>query len=417
MNLQWDPEIDTPATIAIIGGGSTGVEAALYARFLGYTVMLFDLERIGNELLRWRSQAMPGTWRDMTSPLGLAALEAQSGKEALPVLDDPVTYEQYVEKYLVPVAKTDLLYESMQINSKVVSVSRHMGGPSLSPEQASEREFRVLIDSQQRGEFTQLVDVVLDCSGLNRRASGMASGGGFSAGQLRQCESLLHGKVDVLGKKRSTLENREILLFGNDLAAGVNALDLSELADTAAETRLTWVIPKLPGNKPLELNLPKDRVGVELLHARLLPLTKGDNPMVTPIAAWGVESLAKPNERWQVRLQIGEEETLEIESDVVINCGRAVADFSFASAMEPRQLRTAGQFGNNNALDAAAGDASQPIAACLTTEPHYYVLGQKAAVPEQDYSMTQRLDSIRSAFSFIGGREDLNLYRSIRPSE
>ncbi|MEC9117285.1 MAG: FAD-dependent oxidoreductase, partial [Planctomycetota bacterium] len=30
--------IDTPATIAILGAGPIGLEAALYARFLGYEV-------------------------------------------------------------------------------------------------------------------------------------------------------------------------------------------------------------------------------------------------------------------------------------------------------------------------------------------------------------------------------------------
>ena len=32
--------LDTPATIAITGNGPIGLEAALYARFLGYQVIL-----------------------------------------------------------------------------------------------------------------------------------------------------------------------------------------------------------------------------------------------------------------------------------------------------------------------------------------------------------------------------------------
>ncbi len=34
--------VDTPAVIAIIGAGPIGLEAALYGRYLGYDVRLFD---------------------------------------------------------------------------------------------------------------------------------------------------------------------------------------------------------------------------------------------------------------------------------------------------------------------------------------------------------------------------------------
>ena len=74
--LPWDPEIDTPATIAIIGAGPGGIEAALYARFLGYSVELYDQHRVCDSLRRWGQRPMSGTWCDLTSPLGLAALQA-----------------------------------------------------------------------------------------------------------------------------------------------------------------------------------------------------------------------------------------------------------------------------------------------------------------------------------------------------
>ncbi len=43
MSMNWDAEVESPATIAIIGAGSTGIEAAIYARFLGYEIVLFDI--------------------------------------------------------------------------------------------------------------------------------------------------------------------------------------------------------------------------------------------------------------------------------------------------------------------------------------------------------------------------------------
>ncbi len=175
MKFDWDPEIETPATIAVVGGGPTGVEAALYARFLGYTVMLFDDAKVGDSLLCWGEQKMPSasqpaaTWSEVTSSLGLAAIEAQSGLEGIPPLDTTVSYRHYVEKYLLPLARTDLLHESIHVHSPVISISR-LGCTRESevplPRRA-EQEFRLLIQAKNRGEYSQLADIVLDCSGLS----------------------------------------------------------------------------------------------------------------------------------------------------------------------------------------------------------------------------------------------------------
>lgn len=70
MQLDWDPEIDTPATIAVIGGGPCGVEAALYGRFLGYSVGFFDVHKVGDSLVAWGNRPMPGTWREFNLVVG-----------------------------------------------------------------------------------------------------------------------------------------------------------------------------------------------------------------------------------------------------------------------------------------------------------------------------------------------------------
>ncbi|MFN5103922.1 MAG: hypothetical protein ACK5GJ_14110, partial [Planctomycetota bacterium] len=51
--LPWDPEMESPATIAILGAGPMGIEAALYARFLGYHVSIFETRRVAHRMLDW----------------------------------------------------------------------------------------------------------------------------------------------------------------------------------------------------------------------------------------------------------------------------------------------------------------------------------------------------------------------------
>ncbi len=42
--------VDTPATIAVIGAGPIGLEAALYARFLGYDVRIYERDAVARSL-------------------------------------------------------------------------------------------------------------------------------------------------------------------------------------------------------------------------------------------------------------------------------------------------------------------------------------------------------------------------------
>ena len=61
MQFDWDPEVETPATIAIIGGGPVGIEAAIYARFLGYFVSIFEQRRVSHRMLDWHDRTLAAT--------------------------------------------------------------------------------------------------------------------------------------------------------------------------------------------------------------------------------------------------------------------------------------------------------------------------------------------------------------------
>ena len=69
--------IDTPAKLAILGAGPIGLEAALYARFLGYDVAIFDEAEVAANVRRWGHVRMFTPFGMNRSPLGLAALAAQ----------------------------------------------------------------------------------------------------------------------------------------------------------------------------------------------------------------------------------------------------------------------------------------------------------------------------------------------------
>ena len=69
--------IDTPARIAILGAGPIGLEAALYAHYLGYDVDVYERGRVADSVRAWGHVRMFSPLAMNCSLLGLAALKAQ----------------------------------------------------------------------------------------------------------------------------------------------------------------------------------------------------------------------------------------------------------------------------------------------------------------------------------------------------
>ena len=113
--IDWDPEIDAPAVVAIIGAGPIGIEAALYARFLGYDVLLIDHGKVAGNVLKWGHLKMFTPFHRNSTSLGLAALRAQEPDYKPPAADAYLTGREYAQEYLVPLAKTDLIYDGVHV--------------------------------------------------------------------------------------------------------------------------------------------------------------------------------------------------------------------------------------------------------------------------------------------------------------
>lgn len=157
--------VDTPAMIAVIGAGPIGLEAALYARFLGYDAQVIERGRVAEQLLRWGDVRFETPWKLIASPLGLAALRAQDANWQTPAEDELLTAAELANVYYLPLAATDLLASQLLTETEVVAIER----PPLAPGEVVEEDdvlgFKLRI-SDAAGEREIEADVVIDASGL-----------------------------------------------------------------------------------------------------------------------------------------------------------------------------------------------------------------------------------------------------------
>jgi len=154
--------VDTPASIAIVGAGPIGLEAALYARYLGYDVQIY--ERSPTAVSRLLESDRFVTWREGISPLGIAALAAQTPGWQPPDPTATMTARELVQLYYSPLVHSDLLADCLRLRHEVLSIERDVAPGDEPPDEDELTGFRLRVRSIE-GERTDQADIVFDVSG------------------------------------------------------------------------------------------------------------------------------------------------------------------------------------------------------------------------------------------------------------
>ncbi|GIW98714.1 MAG: hypothetical protein KatS3mg111_2047 [Pirellulaceae bacterium] len=392
-DLPWDAEIDTPATIAVVGGGRAGIEATLYARFLGYDVQLYERRRPGKQWDSLRDWPMNGTWEQETSPLGRAALVAQDTPLEVDLNARP-SFAEYVDRYLLPLAKTDLVYDCVQIQTEVRSISRLEPWRLATTEEErwSEQEFRVLVASSTRGEYVQRADIVLDCSGHSLRL-GLGPGGGAAAGQQAVTDDELASSWLQRAERPNVAAGQRCILWGNQPDAVQCAMRLAE-AEGTGQSPWLWLVPHAsPESHDAWSHLP-----TVLADAALRIATRPPSDRWACLPILGVERVTRQQDGlWHLLVRRTVEETVELTAGGLIVDFPHAPDWSFSAPLFAACQRTLPVLG---------------LPPVLTSQPHYYVLGAKGDGRARS-EFRRTMEHIRTVFALVGGRADLDLYQTV----
>ncbi len=147
---------DEQPRIAILGAGPIGLEAALYARYLGYPVALLEAESMpAANVFKLAGTNMEGCFAELASRLGVAALQAQNPDWSCPAASAMLTAAEYHEHYLLPLAQSDLVADALFTNSKVLAVAR--------PE--SDAPWRIEIQNVVGVQTFYEAEIVIDATG------------------------------------------------------------------------------------------------------------------------------------------------------------------------------------------------------------------------------------------------------------
>ncbi len=232
----------TAKTIAILGAGPTGIEAALHAAHRGYDVHVYERGAVGAHIRQWGHVTLFSPWGLNRSPLGEAMLR-ESGA-ALPDADTFPTGASYLSEYLEPLAAHPLLAGRIHSGTEALGVSRHdalkgqfVGGRSANHVGAFWLHLRA-----EQGERFERADLVIDATGAYRTANALGPGGLPARGEFALTDDRLTRYIpDVLGEDEARYAGKRTLVVGAGYSAITSLKALHELKARHPGTQLSWL--------------------------------------------------------------------------------------------------------------------------------------------------------------------------------
>lgn len=405
-----------------------GLEAALYGRFLGYDVTVYERGHIAQNMLHWGHVRLFSPFDMNRSSLGIAAIEAQDSRWQPPADDALLTGREHVEQYLQPLAKTDLLSRSIRERTVVMAIGREdcLKEDLAGNEDRAERPFRILtrrLDAAQgeEAERIETADFVIDTTGTYGNHNWLGASGIPAAGEIAAARQIEYGLPDLAGEAREHYAGRHTLLVGSGYSAATNAVALAELAKESPKTKVSWLTRARPGEasaaEPMPL-IPNDRL-VErdrLARAANQWAAQPDGP-IRHVPGTSVVAIEKADDALAIRCAGQHPEPLLVDR-IIANVGfrpdnRIYSELQvhecYASG-GPMKLAAAllGQ-SSGDCLDQQATGAES----LLTPEPDFYILGMKSYGRSSKFLISIGLEQIREVFSIIGEHEELDLYSTI----
>ncbi len=420
----------TKPRIAIVGGGPVGIEAAIYARQLGFPVVVYERgEGSAAHVRSWGFVRLFTPWRMNASQLGLACL--RSVGRSLP---DPSAHplgRELVEQYLQPL--TESLGDAFVDRTEVSGIGKFglTKGQNIAGRRRASSPFRLLLKTPD-GETEASADVVLDTSGVYGTPAVMGDGGVFAVGERAFYEQrgedssasspVSYQCVDVLGAARDAFRGRRTLVVGDGFSAATAVVDLAKLCEEAPDTQFVWSrkssgpdpLPRYPGD-PLEA---RAALAAAANHIAAEPASQAT--LLTGVAVRGVERvggrlkvLFRPVDGGSVR----ESETVD---RILVHCGfrpnidlyRELQVHQCYASEGPMQLavsllKTGGGVGGDCLTQSSHGAES-----LKNPEPGFFILGHKSYGRRNDFLLRLGWEQIRDVFRLLTGDGDLDLYRS-----
>lgn len=395
-------------TLAVIGAGPVGLEAAALALEAGFDVHVFERGEPGAHVLAWGHVTMFTDWAHTVGPAS-ARLLARHGAEA-PAAGDPPTGQELVDRVLAPLAATPELAARVHAHAQVVQVSRRgrLRSDPRDPAARSAHPFRLLVrDAGGRENFLH-AHALIDASGVLGAPHALGTGGIAARQELYLAPQMSYQCDDVLGVRRPRHAGKRTLVVGGGAGAATVVVALAQLAAEVPGTTIAWAMRDPQGRLRGEHHDdPLARRAALFAAARSLP-SAPDSPLTRHLGC-EVESLEynSATHRYRVHLHGAEGVITEEVDQVVAQCGYGRDRALVCELLRDECPRMGGPRSLSRALE-AGGASAPPMTAELLAhpEPGYYEIGARAHGGRSGFLLAQGYAQAAAVVAALAARRD-----------
>ncbi|MGH7743080.1 MAG: NAD-binding protein, partial [Candidatus Eiseniibacteriota bacterium] len=377
-------------SLAVIGAGPVGLEAASVALDRGFDVHVFERGEIGASLLGWGHVNLFTPWRMNLGPSSTERLSRAGWKS--PEGEITPTAAEVVEQYLAPLATLPEFKERVHTNAQVVWVSRRglLKGDMMGHARRRDYPFRLLVRDPGGRESFLHAFAVLDASGVYGQPNWAGDGGIPARGELYLAPQLSYQVDDVLDLRRLRYAGKKVLVVGGGASAATAVIDLAKLAARTPGTSVLWVTRRPAAE--LFRPIPRDPlIGRQLLYDQARELLKGSEKSVRHAGGVVIEAFEFNSAKHKYRVTLrgaggpGGVEAMRIEEadQVLINTGFGPDNSLYRELQVHECYASRGSMNLSTALMGAGaedGVTSPTFGADVLShpEPDFFIVGHKS---------------------------------------
>lgn len=403
----------TAPTVAIIGAGPVGLEAALAAAERGIDFRLYEAsDDVAASVRAWAHVQLFTPWRLNVSARARAAL-AREGVEP-PDGEACPTGGELVDRVLRPLSRLPMVGERLRLGTRVIAISRDrlLKSDEIGTGGRAGVPFRLLLRDANGSESVAYADVVVDCTGTWEHPNTLGAGGIPAPGERAAAPYIVRAMPDLSASADGPVDpgsaawgGRRILLVGAGHSAQTTARDLAAFLDRYPATRVTWVIrsPAPTFGEVENDTLPARRALVTRAKELALAL---DTPFDVRLGRT-VDALSATGRGVVVTLRREDGSTDEVVVDRIISLTGSVGDAGLYRQLQVHECyATSGPMKlAANLLASSGGDCmtqqSHGVEALKSPEPDFYILGSKSYGRNTSFLMRIGWEQVEEVFSSI----------------
>lgn len=389
----------------IIGAGPIGLATAAHLVEQNQSFILLEAgNEVAHNIRTWGHVTLFSPWRYNINKAAKALLEETSWQE--PNLETLPTGHELIDLYLKPLAELAQIKPFIQLNSKVVGVSRELNDKMKSKNRLNHQSFKLYIETENDIHVME-AKAVIDATGTWGNPNPANSTGVWLQTEKVLADHIDYGIPDI---KMNTEKyaDKKIAVIGGGHSAINTLLSLAELQQENPSTKLVWIMRKksveeVYGGEEKDALKARGALGIRIHEL----VDTGKIEVVTPFYI----SIVKKGEKINIVGTLkGEQTVLTGFDELIVNAGSR-PDFSI-----------------NNELRLSIDNVTESVQAlaplidpnehsCGTVRAHgeeilrqpekgFYIVGAKSYGRAPTFLMATGYEQVRSITAYIAGDEE-----------